>query len=128
MPIKYRIRLTAPEREQLMNILRKKRCAATRQWHARILLKADEEGPAGGQPDADIAAAVEVSIATVERVRRRFVEQGLACALERKALDREYERRLDGVAEAQLIAVACGAPPAGRARWTLRCKRQAGSG
>ena len=120
MPIKYRIRLTAPEREQLMNILRKKRCAATRQSHARILLKADEEGPEGGQPDADIAAAVEVSIATVERVRRRFVEQGLESALERKAPDREYERRLDGVAEAKLIAVACGAPPEGRARWTLR--------
>ena len=120
MPIKYRIRLSPPEREQLMNILRKKRCAATRQSHARILLKADEDGPEGGHPDADIATAVEVSIATVERVRRRFVEQSLESALERKAPDREYERRLDGAAEAKLIAVACGAPPEGRARWTLR--------
>ena len=120
MPIKYRIRLTLQEREQLRNILRKKRCAAARQSHARILLKADEEVTEGGLPDPDIAAAVEVSIATVERVRRRFVEHGLESALERKAPDREYERRLDGVAEAKLIAVACGAPPAGRARWTLR--------
>lgn len=120
MPIKYRIRLTLQEREQLRNILRKKRCAAARQSHARILLKADEEVPEGGLPDPDIAAAVEVSLATVERVRRRFVEHGLESALERKAPDREYERRLDGVAEAKLIAVACGAPPEGRVRWTLR--------
>ena len=76
--------------------------------------------PKAGGPDADIAAAVEVSIATVERVRRRFAEQGLEPALERKAPDREYERSLDGAAEAKLIAVACGAPSAGRARWTLR--------
>ena len=120
MPIKYRIRLTLQEREQLRNILRKKRCAAARQSHARILLKADEEVPEGGLPDPDIAAAVEVSVATVERVRRRFVEHGLESALARKAPDREYERRLDGVAEAKLIAVACGAPPEGRVRWTLR--------
>ena len=103
-----------------MDILRKKRCAAARQSHARLLLKADEDGPEGGLQDSAIAAAVEVSVATVERVRRRFVEQGLELALERKAPDREYERRLDGAAEAKLIAVACGAPPEGRARWTLR--------
>ena len=98
MPIKFRIRLTPQEREQLMNVLRKKRCAAARQSHARILLKADEDAGAGGLLDADIAAAVEVSIATVERVRRRFVDHGLESALERKAPDREYERRLDGTA------------------------------
>ena len=120
MPIKFRIRLTPEERQQLMGILRKKRCAAARQSHARLLLKADENGPEGGLADFAIAAAVEVSVATVERVRRRFVEHGLESALARKAPDREYERRLDGVAEAKLIAVACGAPPEGRVRWTLR--------
>ena len=120
MPIKHRIRLTVQEREQLMYILRKKRCASARQSHARILLKVDEDGPQGGLPDADTAAAVEVSIATVERVRRSFVEDGLTAALERKAPDRQYVRRLDGTAEARLIAVACGEPPAGCARWTLR--------
>ena len=69
---------------------------------------------------ADIAAAGEVSVATVERVRRRFVEDGLAVALERKAPERTYVRRLDGAAEAQLIALTCGEPPPGCARWTLR--------
>lgn len=120
MPIKFRIRLTPQEREELNAILRKKHSAAGRQAHARILLKADEGNPDGGLLDADIAAAVEVSIATVERVRRRFVELGLSAALERKQSERTYAHRLDGAAEARLVAVACGEPPAGAARWTLR--------
>ena len=120
MPIKHHVRLTVQEREQLMSILRKKRCAAARQSHARILLKADENGPQGGLSEEATAIAVEVSIATVQRVRRSFVEDGLPAALERKAPDRQYVRRLDGSAEARLIAVACGEPPAGCARWTLR--------
>ena len=77
MLIKYRIRLAPLEREQLLNFLRQKHAAALRQAHARILLKADESGPEGGLLDADIAVAVEVSVAAVERVRRRFVEDGL---------------------------------------------------
>ena len=120
MLIKYRIQLTPQEREQLLNLLRKKHCAAARQSHARILLKADEMVAHGGLLDVDIAAAVEVSVATVERVRRRFVEDGLAAALERKAPERTYVRRLDGGAEAKLIALTCGAAPPGCARWTLR--------
>jgi hypothetical protein len=63
---------------------------------------------------------VEVHPATVARVRRQFVESGLEAALERKAPDRVYERKLDGAAEARLVALACSAPPAGRQRWTLR--------
>jgi len=118
--IKYRVQLTPPEREQLLTILRKKHCAAARQSHARILLKADEAVAHGGLLDVDIAAAVEVSVATVERVRRRFVEVGLAAALERKAPERTYVRRLDGAAEAKLIALTCGEAPSGCARWTLR--------
>src|SRR5436853_381483 len=72
-------------------------------------------------PDARIAEAVEVSAATVERVRERFVEQGLDAALDRKKQARpSRERKLDGQAEAHLVALACSDPPPGRARWTLR--------
>ena len=109
MPIKYRIRLTPSARAQLQTLLRKQRSDALRQARARILLKADETGHAGGPWDADIATAVEVSVATVERVQRRFVEDGLAAALERKTPARTYVRRLDGSAAAKLIALACGA-------------------
>ena len=61
-----------------------------------------------------------MSVATIERVRQRFVEEGLEAALSARASPRLYPRKLDGEAEARLIALACGAPPEGRARWTLR--------
>jgi hypothetical protein len=61
-----------------------------------------------------------VAVRSVERVRQSFVEEGLEAAMQRKAADRIYPRRLDGVGEARLIAIACGPAPEGRARWSLR--------
>jgi transposase len=88
--------------------------------HARIVLKADAAPGGPAWTDGRIAEAVEVSIDTVERVRQRFIEQGLEAALGRKPQDRpSRERKLDGRGEARLIALACSAPPAGRAAWTL---------
>lgn len=117
---KYRVNLTREERAQLQSMLRKGKASAHKQKHARILLKADEESSRGGLSDKAIAEATETSVPTVERVRRVFVEHGLERALERKDPDRQYVRRLDGEGEARLIALACGEPPAGQARWTLR--------
>src|SRR5262245_2448274 len=88
--------------------------------HARILLKANQGEGGPGWTDAAIAGALEVHPATVSRVRREYVTAGLDAALERKVPDRQYARKLDGAQEARLIALACGAPPAGRTRWTLR--------
>ena len=87
---------------------------------ARILLKADHGEGGPGWSDAAIAGALDVHPAAVQRVRRRFVEEGLAATLARKRPDRVYERRLDGRQEAHLVALAGSAPPEGRARWTLR--------
>jgi transposase len=118
---KYKVTLAAEERNSLQELIAAGKAAARKLAHARILLKADAapEGPAW--TDARIADAVEVDVTTVERVRERLVEQGLDAALGRKKQDRpSRERKLDGEAEARLIAVACSAPPAGRARWTLR--------
>jgi transposase len=70
--------------------------------------------------DEAIAAAVEVSQPTVHRVRRQYVEEGLAAALNRRPPTRVYQRKLDGVQEAHLVALACSTPPTGQARWTLR--------
>jgi transposase len=92
-----------------------------KQAHARILLKADaaEGGPAWS--DSRIAEAVEVGTATVERVRKRFVEQGLEAALVRKPQERPSRlKTLDGRAEAKLIALACSPPPEGRKTWTMQ--------
>jgi transposase len=118
---KYKVTLTADERQQLSDLIAAGKAAALKLAHARILLKADAANAAPAWPDARIAEAVEVSIATVERVRQRFVEQGLEAALGRKKQDRPSRlRKLDGRAEARLIALACSAPPEGRKEWTMR--------
>lgn len=117
---KYAVTLSEGERAHLRTLIGQGVAPARLLIHARILLKADqgEGGPAWS--DTTIAGAVEVHPATVGRVRRAYVEQGLQAALERTAPKRVYPRRLDGAAEAHLIALACGDPPAGRERWTLR--------
>ena len=118
---KYNVTLTAEERQALVDLIANGKAAAKKLIHARILLKADaaERGPAW--PDGPIALAVEVSTATVERVRQRFVEQGLEAALVRKPQARpSRELTLDGRAEARLIALACSPPPEGRAVWTMQ--------
>jgi hypothetical protein len=117
---KHHIRLSGEERKQLETILQKGKANAHGQRHARILLLADTHGPEEGWSDARIASATHASIPTVERVRRVCVEHGLTRALEGKDPEREYLRKLDGKAEAQLIALSCGDAPPGRARWTLR--------
>ena len=117
---KYRVTLTAEERESLSGMIASGTAAAKKLTHARILLKADQADGGPAWADDRIAEAVEVSVATVERVRERFVDQGLDAALVRKSQDRpSRERTLDGAAEAQLIALACSAAPAGRVAWTL---------
>ena len=118
---RYKVTLDAQERQDLHDLIAAGQAAARKRTHARILLKADaaEGGPAW--PDHQIADALEVSVATVERVRQRFVEEGLDAALDRKRRERPArEVKLDGRAEARLIALACSAPPEGRAVWTMR--------
>jgi transposase len=118
---KYKVTLTGEERNSLQALIAAGKAAAKKLLHARILLKADAAPGAPAWTDARIADALEVHPNTVERLRERFVEQGLDAALGRKKPDRPSRARtLDGQAEARLIAVACSAPPRGRARWTLR--------
>jgi transposase len=118
---RYKVTLTVEERNSLQDLIAAGKAAAKKLIHARILLKADAAPGAPAWTDARIADALEVHPNTVERLRERFVEQGLDAALGRKKQDRPSRARtLDGQAEARLIAVACSAPPQGRVRWTLR--------
>ncbi len=117
---KYIVRLNQAEREVLTRLVRSGKAAARQVTRARILLKADsgESGP--GWTDQRIADALDVSFRTVENVRRCRVEEGLERAVHgRPAPDRPWQRKLDGVGEAKLIALCCSEPPSGRARWTL---------
>ena len=118
---KYIVTLTAEERQGLHDLIAAGKAAAQKLAHARILLKADAAPGGPAWADDRIAEAVEVSVATVERVRQRFVEQGLDAALDRKHRERPARViKLDGRAEARLIALACSAPPEGRKEWTMQ--------
>jgi transposase len=110
--------LTAEQRQQLEGLAATGRRSAAVITRARILLKAD--AGAGGWTDGRIAEALDVSPATVARVRKKYVEQGLEAAVQRKRPTGRHYRKLDGKAEARLVALACGKPPDGRARWTLK--------
>jgi transposase len=114
---KYRVTLTEEERNTLERLISRGKGAARKLLHARILLKADE---AVGWTDEAISEALEVSLSTIGRVRERFVEEGVEAALERKAPNRVYQRRLDGEQEAHLVALVCSPPPEDRGRWTLK--------
>jgi transposase len=118
---KYRVTLTAEERAFLTALIASGKAAAKKLIHARILLKADQADGGPGWTDEQIAKAVEVSVTTIERVRQRFVEQGPEAALDRKKQDKpSRERKLDGVGEARLVALACSKAPTGRVSWTLQ--------
>ncbi len=117
---RYTVRLSEGERARLRTLIGQGTGPARALTHARILLKASQGEAGPGWSDAAIAAALEVSPATVARVRMRYAAEGLDAAVYRKAPEREYPRRLDGEQEARLVTLACSAPPEGRKRWTLR--------
>jgi hypothetical protein len=117
----YRVTLTAEEQADLEALVRRGTAAARKLTRARILLQSNQaaEGPAW--PDQQIADALEVAVRTVAYVRQRFVGRGLDGAWNRKRQDRPSRlRKLDGRAEARLIALACSEPPSGRDHWTLQ--------
>jgi transposase len=116
---KYVVRLTEKERSQLETLMRSGRAHARKLLYARILLKADADGP-DQWTDERIAEAFEISTATVARERRRFCEEGLEVALMPKKPGRPRRRVLDGRAEAHLVALSCSDPPEGRERWSMR--------
>jgi transposase len=112
------VRLTADQRRALEALVHTGTHPAHAVRRARILLKADADGP-DGWPDERIAEALDLNRMTVARTRQQFAADGLDATLhKKKAKDRQY-RKLDGEQEARLIALACSAAPAGRARWTM---------
>lgn len=121
---KYVVRLTSEEREYLEKLTTKGKESAYKINHARVLLKADINQEGGGWTDQAIAKALDISVATIERVRQQFVESSLEAALNRKPQAKHKPRRLDGDQEAHLVAITCSSPPCGSARWTLRLLAQ----
>lgn len=111
----YQVKLSAEERDHLINTLSNGVENARKLTRIRILLKANENWTG-----AETANALDVGQATVERVRKRYSQEGLDSAINRKPPNREYARKIDGKTEAHLIALVCGDPPPGYANWNLR--------
>ena len=115
---KFVVGLNDSERQSLQELLAGKRVAADKILRGRILLKADVDGP--GWSDPEIADAFNVGLSTVHRLRQRLVEEGLEATLARRPSSQQRLKKIDGAKEAHLIAITCGSPPEGRARWTLQ--------
>lgn len=118
---KYIVRLSTEERETLSKLINSGRGPARMFTRARILSKADQgvEGP--GWSDEEISEALDVTVQTVERVRKQLVDEGFEAVLSRHEYTQKVSRKkIDGDVEAHLIALSCSEPPQGRTRWTLR--------
>lgn len=119
--IKYKVTLTEPERRELEQITTRGRHSSQKMLNALILLKCDEgrfqDRKLTNQAIADV---LPVSLKKIDRVKRRFVEEGLEAALEKRKAERTHTRKADGDFEAHLVALSCGRPPKGHSRWSLR--------
>jgi transposase len=118
---KHVVRLSDDERAMLLKLISSGKGQARTLLRARILLKADEGDHGPAWADAEIADALEATVQTIERVRKQLVLEGLEATLKRRPYKTQKRRgKLDGEAEAHLVALACSDPPAGWQRWTLR--------
>jgi len=121
MSPRYRVTLTEQERKELEELTRRGKTHARRFIHARALLLCDAGAFGSAWSVADTAAALGVTSRTIEHLKKRFVEDGLEAALERKLREKPpREIRFDGAFEARLIALACSNAPEGHRRWTVR--------
>ena len=119
--MKYKIELTEEERSELLAVVTKGKAAAATIAHANILLAVDSgEHAELRMTSAQAAAAYHVSERTVDNVKRKLVEEGMDTALSRKPRSKPGNVKIDGEAEAEIIALTCTDPPEGHARWTLR--------
>ena len=121
MAKRFRVTLELFERDELEQLVKYGKADKRRLTHAKILLHADESAWGPALPDIEVADTCGTSVPTIERTRKRFVEEGLENALSPyKTPKNRYSPKLDGEQEAKLIAIACSTPPDGHARWSLR--------
>lgn len=116
---KFTVTLTEAERADLTRLVTTGRTAARTILHAQVLLKADASAHGPRWTDEQIREAFGIGLTAIARIRRRFVEAGLDAAVQRRAARTPRLRKLDGRAEAHLVALACSPPPDGRNRWSL---------
>lgn len=118
--IKYTVYLSKAEREELMSIISKGSHTSQTFRAAYILLNCDEGKYAEKVTNEQMSKVLKVGMRTIDRVKKRFVEDGMEGTLERKPTSRTYEVKADGDVEARLVTLCCSAPPKGYAKWSLR--------
>ena len=119
--VKYRVTLTEEERKGLESIASKGSHKSQQVLNALILLNVDENFPKGSVSTHEaISKVLQISMKKIDRVKKRFVEEGLEVALSGHPKEREYEKKVDGDLEAKLIALSCSKAPEGFSRWSLR--------
>ena len=118
--VKYKVTLTKDERNELLSIIRKGKHTSQKFRNAYVLLNCDAGDYSNKVTNAEINKVLKIGMRTIDRIKKRFVEEGFDACLDRKPTSREYERKADGDLEARLIAVCCSEPPEGFSRWSLR--------
>lgn len=118
--IRYTIKLTKSEIEELMIIINKGTHRSQTFRTAYILLNCDEGKYSEKVTNEQISKVLKIGMRTIDRVKKKFVEEGLEAVLERKPTTRVYEKKMDGDTEAKLISLCCSEPPKGFAKWSLR--------
>lgn len=118
--IRYTIKLTKPEVEELRQIIDRGTHTSHTFRVAYILLNCDEGPYSDKVTNVHISKVLKVAMRTIDRVKKRFTEEGLEGVLERRPSSRVYEKKADGDVEAKLVALCCSEPPKGYAKWSLR--------
>lgn len=119
--IRYKVTLSRQEREELEGVTTRGRHSSQKILNALILLNCDEgRYQKRKRTNQAIADLLPVSMKKIDRVKRRFVEEGLEAALDKRKAERSHTRKADGDVEAHLVALSCSKPPPGHARWSLR--------
>jgi transposase len=118
--IRYTIKLTKEEVEELMTIINKGSHTSQTFRAAYILLNCDEGKYSDKVVNEQISKVLKVGMRTIDRVKKKFIDEGFEACLERRPTTREYEKKADGDVEAKLVTLCCSEPPKGFAKWSLR--------
>jgi transposase len=118
--VKYKVTLTQEERDELLSITKGGTHTSKKVVHSLILLNCDEGAFAEKVNNEDVAKVLKVGMRTIDRVKKKFVEEGFDAALANSPTTRIYERKADGDVEAHLVALACSKAPDGFSKWSLR--------
>ena len=118
--VRYKVTLTKAERDCLLSIVKRGKHKSKKYRHAFILLNCDEGEFSEKVTNQDICKVLKIGMRTIDRLKKRFIEEGLEGILEERKSKRVYKKKIDGDLEAHLIALSCSNPPEGYARWSLR--------